>query len=56
MYYLISKSQLISKLTLESDLFRVRTRRFYNRLGRKQCPHVETVMKQVSSFPFYEFY
>lgn len=26
--------------------FRVRTRRFYNRLGRKQCPHVETIMKE----------
>jgi len=26
--------------------FRVRTRRFYNRMGRKQCPHVETVMKK----------
>ena len=44
-----------SKLPLEFDLFRVRTRRFYNRLGRKQCPHVETVMKQVSSFTLKEF-
>jgi len=26
--------------------FRVRTRRFYNRRGRKQCPHVDTVMKE----------
>merc|ERR1719391_435581 len=26
--------------------FRVRTRRFYNRMGRKQCPHVETVMRE----------
>jgi len=29
--------------------FRVRTRRFFNRMGRKQCPHVETVMKQECS-------
>ena len=26
--------------------FRARTRRFFNRLGRKKCPHVDTVMKQ----------
>ncbi|XP_023341710.1 spondin-1 [Eurytemora carolleeae] len=26
--------------------FRIRTRRFFNRMGRKQCPHVETVMKE----------
>jgi len=26
--------------------FRARTRRFFNRMGRKKCPHVETVMKQ----------
>ena len=25
---------------------RARTRRFFNRLGRKKCPHVDTVMKQ----------
>jgi len=27
----------------------VRTRRFFNRMGRKQCPHVETVMNQECS-------
>ena len=26
--------------------FRARTRRFFNRMGRKKCPHVDTVMKQ----------
>jgi len=26
--------------------FRARTRRFFNRMGRKKCPHVEIVMKQ----------
>jgi len=26
--------------------FKARTRRFFNRLGRKKCPHVDTVMKQ----------
>jgi len=26
--------------------FRARTRRFFNRLGRKKCPHVDVVMKQ----------
>ena len=28
------------------DGFRARTRRFFNRLGRKKCPHVDTVSKQ----------
>jgi len=27
--------------------FRARTRRFYNRLGRKKCPHVDTMEKKV---------
>ena len=26
--------------------FRARTRRFFNRLGRKKCPHIDTVTKQ----------
>ena len=26
--------------------FRARTRRFFNRLGRKKCPHIDTVSKQ----------
>jgi len=26
--------------------FKARTRRFFNRMGRKKCPHVDTVMKQ----------
>ena len=29
--------------------FRARTRRFYNRLGRKKCPHVDTMKMKVSS-------
>jgi len=29
--------------------FMARTRRFFNRMGRKKCPHVETVMKKTCS-------